>query len=92
MNIYAANRGPAVFPDPHRFDVTRANAHRHLGLGHGGHLCLGHALARAEMAEAPAVFVRSLPDLRQAGDPDYPEGLSSMSGAERIPLTNHPQQ
>lgn len=92
VNIYATNCDPAMFPDPHRFDVTRANAHRHLGFGHGGHLCLGHALARAEMAEALALFVRWLPDLRQAGDPDYPEGLSSMSGAERIPLTNRPQR
>lgn len=87
LNIYAANHDPAVFPDPHRFDLSRANAGRHLGFGHGGHLCLGHALARAEMAEALGVFLDRFPDLHLAGVPWQEPGFSSMSGAEQILLT-----
>lgn len=44
----AANRDPEVFADPHRFDVTRSAAVRHLAFGAGPHLCLGQRLARME--------------------------------------------
>lgn len=89
LNIFAANHDPAVFPDPYRYDLTRSNADRHLGFGHGGHLCLGHALARAEMAEALNVFLDRFPKLQLAGESSFEPGFSSMRGAERIPLAEH---
>ena len=46
--LAGANRDPEVFADPHRFDVTRDNAGRHLSFSGGRHFCLGAALARAE--------------------------------------------
>jgi len=47
--IYAsANRDGAVFVEPDKFDVTR-NTRKHLGFGHGKHLCMGLHLARLEM-------------------------------------------
>lgn len=90
LNIYAANHDPAVFPDPHRFDLSRPNAGRHVGFGHGGHLCLGHALARAEMAEALDIFLDRFAELWVAEDPWHESGFSSMSGAERILLSAQP--
>ncbi|MCK9249974.1 MAG: cytochrome P450 [Solirubrobacteraceae bacterium] len=46
----ASNRDPAVFEDPHRFDLMRENLEQHQGFGAGGrHFCLGTALARMEL-------------------------------------------
>jgi cytochrome P450 len=65
--LAAANRDPAVFCDPHRFDVERANAGRHLSFSAGRHFCLGAALARAEGEVGLSTFFERFPDIRPAG-------------------------
>jgi cytochrome P450 len=65
--LAAANRDPAVFEDPHRFDVSRPNAGKHLAFSGGRHFCLGAALARAEGEVGLRRFFTHFPDAQLAG-------------------------
>lgn len=62
--IGAANRDPAHFADPDRFDITRANAGDHVSFGFGRHYCLGAALARLEMRLAIRSLLERWPHVR----------------------------
>ncbi|MGO8769044.1 MAG: cytochrome P450 [Mycobacterium sp.] len=65
--LAAANRDPSVFVDPHRFDIERPNAGRHLAFSAGRHFCLGAALARAEGEVGLRTFFDRFPEVRAAG-------------------------
>lgn len=66
--IGAANRDPEQFPDPDRFDVSRA-PNQHLAFGSGIHLCAGLNLARLEGRIAVARFLARFPDYALDGEP-----------------------
>jgi cytochrome P450 len=66
--IGAANRDPAQFADPERFDVGRT-PNRHLAFGTGAHQCAGMALARLEGAIAISRFLARFPDFALDGEP-----------------------
>jgi cholest-4-en-3-one 26-monooxygenase len=71
LSYAAANRDPAVFDDPHRFDITRANAKRHLAFGAGPHICVGARLAKMQLRALLKQIVTRLPDLHPAGEPEW---------------------
>jgi cytochrome P450 len=64
VSIAAANRDPAVFPEPNRFDMRRNDARRHLAFAHGPHVCLGIHLARLEAQIGLRCLFDALPGLR----------------------------
>ncbi|MFV8167056.1 cytochrome P450 [Mycobacterium sp. 134] len=68
VHLAGANRDPAMFADPHRFDIERDNAGRHLSFSGGRHFCLGAALARAEGQVGLQTFFDRFPDARAAGE------------------------
>lgn len=84
--IGSANRDPAQFPDPDRFDIARV-PNRHLAFGQGIHFCLGAPLARLEARLALGAMLTRLPRLRR--DRTVPlEPLESfiVYGVKRLPI------
>jgi cytochrome P450 len=67
LMLGAANRDPAQFSHPDRFDLERREL-KHVGLGLGIHYCLGAPLARLEGQIAFNTLLRRFPKLRLAGD------------------------
>ncbi|MFJ5673834.1 cytochrome P450 [Streptomyces sp. NPDC093097] len=63
LSLASANRDPDRFPDPDRFDPTRARS-GHLALGHGIHYCIGGPLARMETEIAIDALISRFPGLR----------------------------
>jgi len=68
LSYPAANRDPSVFADPHRFDITRENANKHLSFGTGPHVCLGARLARYQLKALLKEMVTRIPDIRPEGE------------------------
>ncbi|MFB9689845.1 cytochrome P450 [Amycolatopsis plumensis] len=81
----AANRDPARFADPDRFDITRADG-RGLFFGHGLHLCLGAALARLELTVLLEQLGKRFPALAIGGEVRRRPN-PSLRGMAVLPLT-----
>jgi cytochrome P450 len=82
----AANRDPAVFPDPDAFDITRSpNPHVGFG-GPGPHRCLGARLARLELEIMFRELFDRLPGVRTVGTPE-PLPSCFDNGVLRQPFT-----
>lgn len=65
--IGGANHDPAVFADPHAFDIFRTDVGEHLAFSSGIHRCIGRALAELEVSVALARLAERMPHLRRAG-------------------------
>lgn len=64
VSLAGANRDPATFTEPDRFDPTRKNLRSHVTFAQGPHVCLGIHLARLEAQQAITQFVQRLPNPR----------------------------
>ena len=94
-NIYlsyaAANRDPMVFEDPHRFDITRANAKRHLAFGVGPHVCIGARLAKMQLRALLKEVVTRIPDIHPVGEPEWLRSVW-FNAIIRMPVEFTPEQ
>jgi cytochrome P450 len=86
LYLAGANRDPAVFADPHRFDISRDNAGKHLSFSGGRHFCLGAALARAEGEVGLRTFFERYPDANLAGAGSRRE-TRVLRGWSSLPIT-----
>ena len=81
----SANRDPAVYEDPDRFDITRRHPEPQLTFGGGVHYCLGASLARAELQEALPILARRLPHLEADGPVEWRTQVL-IRGPARLPI------
>ncbi|MER5794840.1 cytochrome P450 [Streptomyces sp. NPDC001980] len=65
----AANRDESVFPDAHRYDITRSESVRHLAFGAGIHHCMGARLVRAQAPIVLDALLDRFAGVELAGEP-----------------------
>ncbi|MFZ2064167.1 MAG: cytochrome P450 [Candidatus Binatus sp.] len=85
--IAAANRDPAQFKDPEKFDIAR-EPNEHLAFGEGIHFCIGAPLARMEGSIAIGAALERFPHLRLK-NPDAPvtyKGSYFLRGLSRLDM------
>lgn len=85
---HAAGTDPAAMPDP-SFDITQVRPPHH-GFGAGVHHCLGHFVARTDLAVALPLLARRMPDALPDG-PGLWLPVSGNTGAVRFPIRFTPR-
>lgn len=83
LSFPAANRDPAVFPEPDRVVLDRAE-NRHAAFGLGIHRCVGSNLARMELTVAVETFLQRIPSFRMDGPVRW--AIGSVRGPRSLPM------
>ena len=83
LSFPAANRDPALFPEPDRVILDRAE-NRHAAFGLGIHRCVGSNLARMELTVAVETFLRRVPSFRLDGPVRW--AIGTVRGPRALPM------
>jgi hypothetical protein len=89
LSILSANRDPAVFADPDRFDITRSASHS-FSFGWGAHRCLGAAFARVEIEEALPCFFECCREVELLVDEPQWVPFANLRRFEALPIQFKP--
>jgi cytochrome P450 len=81
----AANRDPALFADPDRVVIDRAQ-NRHVAFGLGIHRCIGSHLARMEITVALEEWISRIPEFGLAPNAIVTWSPGTVRGPRRLPL------
>ena len=84
-SLGAASHDPSVFDNPHRLDLRRSNANKHLGFAAGTHYCLGFALAKLEAQVAIESLLQRYAHIELADEPIWRDRLT-IRGVDRLAL------
>jgi cytochrome P450 len=88
LRYAAANRDPAQYPDPDKFDVERKNARTHMAFGKGIHMCVGNMLSRKEMTVAFQEILNRMDDIRLVKGTKLEVAPNMMlRGYKSVPIT-----
>jgi cytochrome P450 len=82
--LMAANRDPAIFPDPERFDLTRPRS-RIMTFSSGVHTCLGHFLASMDLFELYRALLDQTTRIEEVGRARF-RARQSVRGIENLVL------
>ena len=84
--LNSANRDPAYFSDPDRFDIQRKK-NRHIAFGFGAHFCVGALLARTETSIAVGTALKRFPNLRLIdSQPEWDLGKRTSRMLRKLPV------
>jgi pimeloyl-[acyl-carrier protein] synthase len=83
LGLAAANRDPAQFPDPDRFDITR-EPNRHVAFGYGSHFCLGAALGRLETQIVVSALIARFPTLKLEEPIEWLDSVIAFRGPKSL--------
>jgi cytochrome P450 len=85
LNFPSGNRDEEAIADPETFDIDR-DPNRHLGFGHGAHMCIGQRIARSELRIFWEVLLPRVKSVQLAGEPKYLQ-TNFVGGLKNLPIT-----
>lgn len=85
LHLGLANHDPRAMPEPQRFNPAREPV-KQVAFGAGIHFCIGHTLARLEMATAIPMLFQRFPNIRMAETPRFKDAYH-FHGLERLKVT-----
>jgi len=84
-SLGAASHDPSVFDEPHRLNLRRSNANKHLGFAAGIHYCLGSSLAKMEAQVTIDSLLQRFSRIELSGEPQWRDRLT-IRGVDRLVL------